>query len=139
MGRALILTAVALIVLALFVRHKEAALQTDGVVAAATVIGAGENRAVVVIGGVAMPAPAYEITVGFVDKTGRSQTKTFTTPKKMYASGDTVRVIYDQEKPMLAKLLTSDNEVPEWDRTSTFLFALAALAVVMAVANRLPG
>ena len=131
------LSAVALMVLALFVRHEEEALQDQGVIVAATVMSAGEDRAVVVIGGVAMPAPAYEITVGFVDNTGRTHTKTFTTSKNMNAVGDTVRVIYPEEKPMLAKLLTSDNEVVEWDRTSTFLFALAALAIIMAFVDRI--
>ena len=139
MARAPILTAVVLIILALFVRHEEAALQADGVVATATVLSASENRdAVVLIGGVAMPAPTYEITVGFLDNTGRSHTKVFRTSEKIHTTGDRVRVIYDQEKPILAKLLTSDNDAPEWDRTSTFLFALAALATLMALANRIP-
>lgn len=127
-----------MIILALFVRHKEAALQADGVVATATVLSASENRdAVVLIGGVAMPAPTYEITVGFLDNIGRPHTKVFRTSERIHATGDGVRVIYDQEKPILAKLLTSD-DAPEWDRTSTFLFALAALATLMALANRIP-
>jgi predicted phage tail protein len=134
MGQALILTAVVLTLLALFVRRREAALHARGVVASATVVRADENHdAAVVIGGVVMPAPTYEITVGFADSRGRAHTTTFTTPRKMHAAGDTVRVIYQQEKPMLAKLLPSDNDVP--DRTSTFLFALAALAFVLTVAS----
>jgi hypothetical protein len=136
MGQALILTAAVLTLLALFVRRKGAGRRGHGVVAPATVVRADENHdAVVVIGGVVMPAPSYEVTVGFADTRGRTHTTTFTTSQRMHDAGDTVRVIYQQEEPILAKLLTSENDVPEWDRTSTFLLALAALAFVLAIAS----